>query len=86
MALLYHIMKILDLADDDGRAVRLVVALDGRFIGRAAIHGDLFVYPVTANRLLQKAQRGRLVSLRGEEEIDGLARFVHGERDSATAP
>ena len=73
MILLHHIIQIFDLADDDGRAVFFVVVLDRGFIGRAAINGDLVGYLVTANRFLQKAQRGLLVSLLGEEEINGLA-------------
>src|SRR5437870_5737049 len=36
LVLLHEMMELWDLAHADGRAVRLVVALDGRFLGRAA--------------------------------------------------
>ena len=37
MVLFYNIIEILDLADFDRGAVLLVVALDGRFIGRTSL-------------------------------------------------
>jgi hypothetical protein len=40
MVLLDHIIQILHLADDDGGAMLLVVAVDGRRMGLASIDGD----------------------------------------------
>lgn len=69
----YHITKILDLTDDDGRAVVPVVPLNGGFIGCAAINRDPFGETITANRFLgffaQPPQKGILWGL------DRLARL-----------
>ena len=73
MILFHDIVEILDLADGDRRAVLGIVALDGRFIGRAPVNGDLLRHAVAADRLGQKALGGPLVALLGEQEIDGLA-------------
>jgi len=62
MILLYNIVEIRDLADDRG-AVLLVVALDGRFIGRTAVGRDLFRHAMTANRLGQEPLGSVLVSV-----------------------
>ena len=45
---------ILDLAHFDRRPVLLVVVLDGRGIGRAAIDRELLRHAVAAHGLLQK--------------------------------
>ncbi len=54
MILLHDIVEILDLADGDRGAVLLIVALDGRFIGRTPVDGDLLRHAVAADRLRQK--------------------------------
>ena len=72
-----NVIQIFHLADDDGGAVLLIVAFDGGFIGVTAVDGNLLGNPVAADSFLQKAQRGLLVSLLGEEEINGLAMFIH---------
>jgi hypothetical protein len=46
MVLFDDIVKVFDLADDDGRAVLLVVALDGRFIGVTAVNRDRLGSPL----------------------------------------
>jgi hypothetical protein len=43
IVLCYDIVTVFDLADGDGRAVLLVVALDGGFIGLAAIDGKALI-------------------------------------------
>ena len=63
MILFHDIVEIFDLADGDGGAVLLVVALDGRFIGRTPVDGDLLRHAVAADRLRQKALGGLLVAL-----------------------
>ena len=55
-----------------------IVALDGRFIGRAAVNGDLLRHAVAADRLGQEAFRGLLIALLREEKVNRLAVFVHG--------
>ena len=73
MILLHNIVEILDLADSDRGAVLLVVALDGRFIGRASIDGDLLWHTVAADGLDQEPLGGLLVALFCQQEINGLA-------------
>ena len=85
MVLFHDIVEIFHLADGDGGAVLLVVALDGRFIGRTPVNGDLLGHPMAADRLLQKPQGGLLVALLGEQKVDGLAvSYPRRDRDSAT--
>jgi hypothetical protein len=54
MVLLDNIIQIFHLTDDDGGPMRLVVALDGGFIGVTAVNGDLLRDAATAERLCQK--------------------------------
>ena len=56
----------------------LIVALDGGFIGRAPVDGDLLGHAVAADRLGQKAFRGLLVALLREQKINRLALLIHG--------
>jgi hypothetical protein len=76
MILLHNIVEILNLADGDRGAVLLVVALDGRFIGRATINGDLLRHAVAANRLGQEAFGCLLVALLREEKVNRLSHFI----------
>src|SRR5215216_4375485 len=76
MILLHAIVEILDLADGDRGAVLLVVALDGRFIGRAAVNGDLLRHAVAADRLGQEAFGRLLVALLREEKVNRLPHFI----------
>ena len=52
--LLHDIIEILGLADDDRGAVCFIIALDGRFVGRAPINGNFLRHAVAADRLLEK--------------------------------
>jgi hypothetical protein len=61
MILLDDIVEILDLADFDRGAVLRIVALDGRFIGRTPVDGDLLRHTVAADRLGQEPPGGLLV-------------------------
>src|SRR5262245_4450045 len=76
MILLHNVVEILDLTDGDRGAVLLVVALDGRFIGRAAINGDLLWHAVAADRLGQKAFGRLLVAFLREEKVNRLSHFI----------
>src|SRR5262245_2633101 len=76
MVLLHNIVEILDLADSDRSAVLLVVALDSRFIGRAAINGDLLRHAVPADRFGQEAFGRLLIALLREEKVNGLPHFI----------
>jgi hypothetical protein len=78
MILFHDIVEILDLADGDGGTVLLVVALDGRFIGRTSIDGDLLWHAVAADCLEQEPLGGLLVALFCQQEINGLARLIDG--------
>jgi hypothetical protein len=78
MILLDDVVEILDLADFNRRAVRLVVALDGGFIGLTAIKRDLLRDAMTADRLGQEPLGRSLVARLGQQEVDRLARLIHG--------
>jgi len=77
MILLHNVVEILDLTDFDRRAVLGIVALDGRFIGRTPVDGDLLRHAVAADRFLEKAERGLLVPLLSEQKVNGLAGLVY---------
>ena len=57
MVLFHEVIEIFDLADFDRGAVRLVIALDGGFIGVTAVNGDLLRHAVAANRLASETVR-----------------------------
>jgi hypothetical protein len=63
MILLHNIVEILNLADGDRGAVLFIVALDGRFIGRTAVDGDLLGHAMATNSLGEEAFRRLLVAL-----------------------
>src|SRR5262252_7928925 len=77
MILLHNVVEILDLTDGDRGAVLGIVALDGGFIGRTPVDGDLLRHAVAADRFLEKAERRLLVSLLSEEKVNGLAVLIH---------
>src|SRR5262245_6758663 len=77
MVLFHDIIQIFHLPDDDVGAVRLIVALDGRVIGRTPIDRDRLRDPVTVARLRQKAERGLGISVLGEQKVDGLPGRIH---------
>jgi hypothetical protein len=53
MVLLHDVVQIVGLADDDRGAVFFIISLDGRFVSRTAIDGDLLGHAaVAANRLV----------------------------------
>ena len=54
MILLHNVVEILDLADGDRGAVLGIVALDGRFIGRTPVDGDLLRHAMAADRFLDR--------------------------------
>src|SRR5712691_3939808 len=69
MVLLHDVIEILGLADDDRGAVFLVVALDGRFVGRTPIDGDFLGHStMTTNRFGQKPLGRLLIAMLGEEK------------------
>jgi len=59
----HNIVEILNLADGDRGAVLFIVALDGRFIGRTAVDGDLLGHAMATNSLGEEAFRRWLVAL-----------------------
>ena len=77
MILLHDVVQIFGLADDDRRAVFLIIALDRRFVGRTAIDRDLLWHTTVApNRLVEKLPRRFLIALLREQKINGLAELV----------
>ena len=73
MILLHNVVEILDLTDGDRGAVLGIIALDGRFIGRTPVDRDLLGHAVAAERFLEKAERGLLVSLFSEQKVNGIS-------------
>jgi len=55
-----------------------IVALDGCCIGRTPVDGDLRQHAVPPDRLVEKAERSRLVPVLRQEKINGLPRLIHG--------
>src|SRR4030095_9453272 len=78
MVLLHNVVEIFNFTDGDSRAVFRIIALDGRCMGRTPVNGDRLRHAVAANRLRQKPLGGLLVTVRGEEKVDRLARFIDG--------
>jgi hypothetical protein len=78
MILLHNVVEIFDFTDGDSRAVLRIIALDGRFIGRTPVNGDLRRHAVAADGLGQEPLGGLLVTFLGEEKVDRLARFING--------
>ena len=72
MILFHNVVEILDLADFDRGVVCLIVALDGGFIGRTPVDGDLLGHAVPAKRFGQEALGGLLIPLLREEKVNGL--------------
>ena len=87
MVLLHNVVEIFDLADVDGGAVLGIVALDGGFIGRTPVDGDLLRHAVAADRLGQEPLGGLLVAVLREQEIDRLAlSYPRRDRDNTIGP
>ena len=63
MILFDNVVEIFDFTDGDSRAVLRIIALDGRFIGRAPIAGDLLGHAMATNGLGEEAFRRLLVAL-----------------------
>ena len=53
MILLHNVVEILGLTDGDRGAVLGIVTLDGRFIGRTSVDGDLLRHAVATDRFLE---------------------------------
>ncbi len=76
MVLFNQVVQIFTLTDLNRRFLLRVVALDRSSVGPTLIDRDLLGHALTPDRLAQKAQGGRAVAVRGEQEIHRLARFV----------
>ena len=61
MVLFRHIIELLHLADDHGRAMRFIVALDGRFMGRTPVDHNLCRDAVTVDRRRPRGESGRFL-------------------------
>jgi len=78
MILLHPIVQVLVLADLDGVTGVLLKCLDRRGIGPAFVDRDLVRETVLAHSLLEKAPRGLLVTMGGEQKVNGLAVPIDG--------
>jgi hypothetical protein len=76
--LLNQIVQILDLTDLNLVAGFLVACLDSRGIGAALVNHDLVRQTMLLNSFLEKAQRGFLIAMVGQEEINGLILLIDG--------
>jgi len=83
LVLLHEMMELWDLAHADGRAVRLVVALDGRFLGRAAGARARLRSPRAPERLLPEPQGRRRRALLWKQTVHRLALLIDGTREIA---
>ena len=73
------VIQKFNLADCNRGAVLLIVALDRRFVGRAAINNNLLGHAtMMANRLDQKLLGSWFVTLLGEQKVNGLTVLVNG--------
>ena len=70
MVLFHNIIEIFDLAEGDRGAVLGVIALDGGFIRRTPVDGDLLGHAVTADRLGQEAFGRPFIAVFRQQEID----------------
>jgi hypothetical protein len=70
----------------DGRLVLDIIVPDGRGIGPTASNRTCLRHPVTADRLGEETPRRVRVSVRGQKEVDGLARLVHGVIEVVPVP
>ena len=89
MVLFDAIIEILDLADGKRSTMLLVIALDGRCIGRAPVDGDLLGHAVTADRFGQEALRGLPMTsrptLRPDRVLTSLVSAPTGGASGVTA-
>jgi hypothetical protein len=69
MILLHHIIQILHLKDNNGGAMRRVVALDGGFMGLTAINRNRLGDTVSTDRFGQKGQRRFCIPLLREQKV-----------------
>jgi hypothetical protein len=86
MSLLHHLGELLDRAAGDRGAGRLVVALEGRCVGRAPIPGAFLQHAVAADRRGQEAFGGLRIALLRAEQVKRLAHVIDSPRARATGP
>ena len=77
VVLCHHGVEVFDLADRDRGPIRLVGALERRCIGVTAIHRDRLGDAMPADGLREKPYCGLFVAMFGEQNVNGLAVFVH---------
>jgi hypothetical protein len=78
MVLRNKIIEILHLSDSKVHARLLVVALDGRIVGRTPVDRDLLGSTMAADRFRQKAFGRPLVAVLGQQASDLLPRLIYG--------
>ena len=76
MILFDDVIQIFDLTDFDVSLMFSIVAFDRRRVGAALVDRDLLRRAMLADRLAQKAQRGFVIPLCGQQEIHRRACLV----------
>ena len=77
VVLLYDIIKILRVTDNDRGLVCFVVACDRCRVAAALVNRDLLGESLGAKSLAEKSLGRRIISLRRQQKIHSLALFVH---------
>ena len=70
MVLFHDVVEVFDLADRDRGPMRLIVTLDGGFIGVTAVNRNRLGDAIPADRLREKPSCGLLVSMFGEQKVN----------------
>jgi site-specific DNA recombinase len=82
----HDIIEILHLPDGDGGTMLVIIPPDGGGLGLAPINGDLLRHPMPADRLAEEARGGLLISVGGEEEVNGLSHLIDSAIEVAPLP
>src|ERR1700753_3304000 len=78
MILLDDVVQVFALTQCDVRSVVFVVADDRRGVGAALVDGDRLRFAVLINCLLEKTARRGLISMSGQQEVDGITVAIDG--------
>jgi hypothetical protein len=82
--LLDDIVEVLALPNRDRRVVPGVIAFDPRRVGAALVDRDGLRKTIALNGPSEKPLCGSPIALGGEQEVDGVALFVHQRRAGHT--
>jgi hypothetical protein len=77
MILLNNVADILHLADFNGCAVLVIILFKSRLVGSTSGDGDLLRNSIVVDCFNQESFGGQLVSVLGQQEVNGFAFFVN---------